>query len=263
MPEPALGLDVFKSGLSKSLLLQYLSMHPTGIPFYLEDWQYPRGWSLGGSAYGGSQSVEVDYGLSEAAAEHQAPNYTPFNGKSMLKVLSSGLAGSEWTTLIKNFGVPPSSRLGFETWVAWPYSRASLNMLCQLFGIGFHYMPNTSDYYWLMTYVSPVNNSLVALTTGGVTKTVYSFLATEQFESLAYGDLVWHNMKLVVDLSLLPTGFVKLYWDDVEVDLSAVPCYRTTVAGFKHLKAVFGFHQVAATQYITYLGNTILTLEEP
>lgn len=249
---------------SKTLLLQYLSMHPTGIPFHLEDWQYPRGWSLGGSVDGGLQRLEIDYGMSEAPDEKFAPNWTPQNGKHMAKVLSSGILGSEWVTLIKNFGALPKMRLGFETWVAWPYDRATLNARCGQFGIGFHYMPNSSDYYWAMCYVQPPNDRLVALTTAGVQQAVYNFPTGESFETLGYGCLVWHNMKLIVDFSTLPPKYVKLYFDDIEVSLSGVTVYHSPVAGYRHLKAVFGICQAGAvTQYITYLGNTILTMDEP
>jgi len=249
--------DMIKSEFSRNQLLQYLSRHPTGTPLFLEDWSYGRAYSIDTA---GAGYLEVVYKSDEVGAVEQ-PNV--FNGKAMGKLATPGTGAIDATEIFYNMMPLSNMRLGMEVNFALPHNsltdiRAAYSYI-NLGAIrlqkrvgGLTVMYNPTLYYW------PNTDSIQLSGVPGD-----PFILTNVFGQL-YSTrwfLVWHNLKFIVDFENLKT--VKLYFNDLEIDLSAYTIeQKARIHPLPMLQFLLGPAD-KGSQAVMFVGNLMLTMEEP
>jgi hypothetical protein len=246
--------------LKKLLLQQCWSRHPTGTPFFIETCERANAWCFEQIA-NGTGEFKIVSGLATRIGGQQGPPYTAaFNGKTMIQVLSSGI---NWGYLNMNYmtAILPNLRLGFEVFFAIPYTRAQQQTRLRRWHFGFNLHDVNNQSHEAEVTFDPINQRLQLYRTAGALEPMVLDLSGNRI----YGSenwLIWQNAKLIVDFG---TGrFVKLFWNEHEVDLSNHEIYHAASIQAPRLSSIMIFYDVgAAIQYYMYVGGVILTMEEP
>lgn len=245
--------------LTEIQLITSLSRHPTGKPFYVESCEYARAWAWAQSN-GGTGSYKVDTGMGIRELTQQGPPYsTPYNGKSSFLIRSSGV-NNGYLNLNHIMSIPSNLRLGFEIFFAFPYTSGGLQARCRLFTVGFELRDADGIYHEAKFRFRPSSQDVVLYRAPGPAEPTVLDLSANKMYGAAWN--VWQNAKLIVDFST--DRYVKLYWNEDEVDLSAYSIYTVSTGEAPRLSNLIQIHDLSpANQFYTFIGGVILTLEEP
>lgn len=241
----------------------FMSMHPTGVPLYIETWKRARGWNMYQKENGlGNYEVVVrNEDINAADAANFQMSRHVFNGESMCKLSSSGVANG-YTYLWRSYSMLPSQRLGIEVNLAIPYERTTINDICDYIQILVAKSEKGSTARHEAGVRLDLHNDYLLFWDGESTHSLISGnLFTSQY-LLSPGYLSWINIKVIVDFDNL-TG-VKAYFNDREWDLSDYSLAETS-SGYTQGSDLFRIDlnsSTLGTQFHIYLGNVILTMEE-
>lgn len=245
------------------LRMQYLSRHPTGVPWCVEDWKYARGWTRAQSNNGtGDFKIVTEADLELAASDVKRPGV--FNGKQMCEILSSGVASGFFTLYPPVISALPSMRLGMEVNFAFPYTLAQLQArmnYCDLAAFSYCYggalMARGRIRYLAGADTLNIND--------GVANTVIleNVFGTEYHTTADF--LCWHNIKFIFDLTSGLGNYVKVFFNEREIDLSIYPSLGAAPTNPERILRMWVEPRdlIAPVQFKMYLGNVICTMEEP
>ena len=239
--------------------MNYFSRHPTGKPYYIENCETTRAWLISQTRTGGLGDFRVDCGTRSPTGDYSyAPSYKPFNGKSMWMLTSPGVNGA--TMYLINGMVPPQNlRLGFEIFFAFPYSAIELNTRCAFFDFGWALYDGSHVLSCHARYLPLENEVRIYRTTGGREPSVLD-VTSIQYSTPEW--LIWNSAKLIANFET--KRYVKLFWNQQEIDLSNHPIYEVASPTSPRLNNLVEIQdRTPFIQWNMFIGGIILTLEEP
>jgi hypothetical protein len=254
--------------INQNILIENGSLHPSGRPIYIENCEFPRGWLSTQTKKGLADLMTVgslNDMIQHPAADGSPCFCAPYNGKYMFRVRSTGV---NWGTVHfwHSLTLLANRRLGIEVFFAFPYSADNLANYLQAFNIGFQEMVGGTDWYiGYVRYVPNAVNPRVELhyTTGMASPTILDLSTEPGHGPGSNKSLIWQNAKLIVDLNT--HRFVKLYWNNHTIDLSAYPIWSEPLVGYANgIIPLFILEDVGPANRATmYIGGVITTQEEP
>ena len=203
-----------------------------GDVLFLENFEHGLGaWATG--ALGAGDSVAI------------SPAWSRSGGYCAL--LTNGTSGADETTLTTAVHYPQLSLFGFESAVAFDAGLWRLHWDIRHYdGVHFHQFLVRYDYATKLLQVSNAG-TYVTLATG--------------LKLVVFGDYLYHDTKLVVDLS--SNRYVRFILNDSEYDLSAYSRRELSSTESPHVNVEIRVYGIVTVASHVYVDNVILTQNEP